>query len=35
MEVVLVLTALVLLVAGWGLLLRARRLRSRAGPPRR
>lgn len=34
MEVVLVLTALVLLAIGWGLLLRARRVRSRAGRPR-
>jgi hypothetical protein len=34
MEVALVLAALVLLAAGWGLLVHARRVRSRAGRPR-
>lgn len=33
MEVVLILTALVLLAAGWGLLVHARRVRSRAARP--
>lgn len=33
MEVVLVVAALALLAAGWGLLVHARRVRSRAGRP--